>query len=223
MIKNIVLGILLCLSISSFAQDDPLFKVRKSELGIDVTSLIGRTLAISRFGFFEQEYQPTYYLIYRQHFSTFRLRALAGGRFDSNNLDNEADRLMNIDYKLGIETITNLGRKWQIFYGLDLAVGHDYRYNEQSWTGQLYEYKNDVDYFGVAPFLGLKFFISNRMNISVETSLLFRRNIYHESRTWISTVDPNPTQDPLENIDHNYAGFSTEYIAPDFIVFGFKL
>jgi len=224
MIKRIILGLLICLSINTFAQnDDPLFKVRKSEIGIDVTSIIGRTVLFGPYGSYSTYYEPTYFVTYRQHFSTFRIRALVGGDYNANNLENNARSRMSIDYKLGIETITNLGRKWQIFYGLDLAGGHDYDYREQSWTGQLYEIVNNVDYIGAAPFLGLKFFISNRMNVSIEASILFRRNFHKESTTWMATIDENPNEEPRENTNDVYTGFNTQYIAPDFIVLGFKL
>ena len=220
-----LIGLLFLTTIGICQSDkDALSKTYHSELGLDVTSLMGRTSIIGAFGFYSIQYQPTYYFYYRYRFNNFRLRAAAGGNATINNLENSNHEEWSYDYKLGLELFTKLGKRWELYYGVDALQGKTKRYYEyERYAEYLISYDQETSYSGAAPFVGLRFEITKRMNITVEMSTYLRREHVIDNRLFIKDVVDNPTRERPEDSMDDYNQMRIQYIAPDFFVLNFLL
>ena len=222
--KKYVLSVLvfgLCLSLT--AQDASSEKFVKHELGFDATSLIGRMTGISAFGIWSVPYEPTYYVYYRAHIGKMRLRASAGGNYLSNNSDVQTET-SQFDYKIGAEFSTKISKKFELYYGVDGVSGLNRNYREWEYGGEyLVAYDYALDYVGVAPFMGVRFKITDRISLMSELSAIFRREQVKDNRFTKEILVPNPTIQSWDESFDEYTQTQVLYTAPDFIVLSFML
>lgn len=222
--KKYVLSVFIisvCLSLT--AQDATSEKFVKHELGFDATSLIGRVIGISPYGFWTAPYEPTYYVYYRAHIGKMRLRATAGGDHVSNDANVQTTETQ-FDYKIGAEFATQISKRFEFYYGLEGVSGLNRSYREWEYAGDyLVVYDYALDYVGVAPFMGVRFKITDRISLMSELSAVFRREQVKDNRFTKETLVPNPTAQPWEDDFNEFNQTQVLYTAPDFIVLSFVL
>ena len=213
----------------SIAQDSTNLKNNNwsNEIGIDITGFI-KQFVIST----DQQYNyytPIYLVNYRRLFKAGNIRSAIGG--DYNNSDtkdiNEEDKLKYKSYSIaaliGWEFEEKLSKRWKIFYGLDFRTfifyeKDDVLYNEPEYT-VAQERKNRS--FGLAPLLGIKFQITNRLALFTETSFGFYFQNIEESR-YFTTISNNTTYLP-EDEKESTKRISGHFNQPLSLVISFKL
>ena len=222
--KKYVLSALIfgcCLSLT--AQDAESDKIFKHEIGFDATSLIGQVTNVTDFGVWVTPYEPTYYVYYRAHIGSMRIRAAVGGDYLSNDSEIKTKN-SQLDYKIGAEFSRKIGKKVEFYYGLDGVGGSSQDYREWEYADEYliaYDYK--LDYAGIAPFIGVRFQITDRISLMSELSAIFRREDVVDNRYTKEVLVDNPTvQEREESIDE-YTQTRILYTAPDFIVLSFML
>jgi hypothetical protein len=222
--KNLLLLALLLLTVNSFAQNEDSSKVRRNEIGLDITSLIGRTAILSVYGYYPTDYEPTYYAYYRRNFDKIRLRAAAGGDLSSIDLEQNNKKKLSLDYKIGAEFFSPISKRFELYYGLDLVGGKkENSYNYEYYDEYLYDVQLKTDYIGAAPFLGIRFQITDRMNMRVEMAMVVRQESIIDKFVLKEVLVDNPSRDLLEERDNDFKHMRVFYTAPDFIVLGFVL
>lgn len=160
-------------------QDSELYA---NEIGVDITGLI------KEFTYFNQpnvgnNYSPIYYITYRHKFSKGNIRLGLGGMFNDraianpNNI-NFQNRSTNaaVDLRIGYEFVTNLGKRSQLYYGIDFRPGFSTFkskvHSSSSPTTSSYDWVNETQMtYGIAPILGYRFRITNRISFTTELSL----------------------------------------------------
>ena len=162
---------------------------RHHEIGIDVTGFIKRFLNVGNvfydqgygYYYYPEPYNPIYQATYRYMMKPGNIRFGVGGAINSEDFDNIIyygdstirKRVNNIlDLRLGWEFKTDLSKRWQAFYGLDIRGSYVYSRND-AWN-------IDIDYvtgresktkvLGIAPVLGFRFKISSRFSLTTEAS-----------------------------------------------------
>ena len=163
-------------TISLNAQEES--KTYKNEIGLDATGFI-RTIV--NFNSDNQNYFPTYYLSYRRKFKPGNIRFAIGGNYDKRDIPAVFENDINayyrssksFDARIGWEFKTELSRRWQVYYGMDVRPGFNYYYNDaQYWNGG---YANGIEtktqVLGFAPLLGFRFKLTDRISLLTESSL----------------------------------------------------
>jgi hypothetical protein len=95
-----------------------------------------------------------------------------------------------INFRIGYEAYENLSTRFQVFYGVDLRVGYSLRKNDaNSWgSGYANGDENQLQEFGIAPVLGLRYRFNKRLSLFTECNLLIN---YMEtySRRYYTPID----------------------------------
>ena len=173
----------------------------RNEFGIDATAFIKQFLNFSS-GQFPDYYYSTYYLTYRRHFSFGNIRSGIG--FDYSDYDIPAAFVddsnkyhynsYSLNSRIGWEFTDNINTRWQIFYGMDFRPVLSYIKNDaQYWNGG---YANGSESksqtFGIAPILGFRFRLANRLSISTEASFSFNIRQTESRRFYIPVTNQYP-------------------------------
>jgi hypothetical protein len=187
--KKIFLTVVMTsLILTSFSQDTTKRdKVHRNEFGIDATGFIKQLLNFNQNEYYYY-YYPNYYLTYRRHFKCGNIRFALGGDFSDHDIpaaftgDSNKYHYTSYSYdcRIGWEFFNELSKRWQVFYGLDFRPSKSYTKNDVPyWNGG---YANGTEtksqIYGIAPLLGFRFKLSNRLSIMTETS--FSVNIQKE-------------------------------------------
>lgn len=221
--KKLLVAICMILSFQSMNAQEVEPKTFNGEIGFDATSLVGRFFNVSDFGFFVDNRQPTYFIYYRQHVGDMRIRATAGGDYLQNDSETN-DNAWSYNYKIGAEFINDLSKRFQLIYGLDIAGGDMKSYREFEYASQyLMAYNDELSYLGIAPFLGLRFKINERISLITEMSTMFRIEEVKDQITVLETLVPSPTTEPFDERNDVYNQTRVLYSAPDFLVLSFML
>lgn len=156
---------------------DKIAKSYKNEFGIDATSFILLYLKLTPD---ELTYQPPYYLTYRRKFQTGNIRFAIGGRFANYNIppvyvEDHNEYLynsFNIGVRVGWEFKNEISKRWQVFYGLDFRPSFQHTVDDASFWNGGYAYGIDykVENYGIAPLLGFRFRLNERLSLSTETT-----------------------------------------------------
>src|SRR5688572_21238722 len=163
-------------------------KVRRHELGLDITGFLKQFLNFNFDPFYSSTYYPTYYLTYRLHFEKMNLRMAIGGDGEYNDFVSPYPtdsnyryerKTFSIDYRIGIEGFSNIGKRWQIYYGADFRPSFTYTKNDAPyWNGG---YANGSESFtqvyGLSPLIGFRFRINSRLSFTTEASIAFNLQI----------------------------------------------
>ncbi len=227
--KRIHLLATLCTALFANAQDSSQVKVYKNELGLDATGMLRQFLHFNG-SQFPEYYNPVYFISYRRHFGKCNLRAAIGGLyyfepFESpfTNDPNEYERgSQQFDLRVGFEWTSELSKRWQTFYGLDYKQGFYKDHNDAPfWNGG---YANGRDTkiigYGIAPLLGFRFRLTERISLITEASLTLKLETI-ESRRYFLSVDPQSFPPQPEVIDPKITRINTSFEQPLSIFFTF--
>jgi len=201
--RKLLLTILVSSSITtSFAQDSTnQTKVYHNEFGIDATGFLKQFLNFSDQQY-PSYYSPTYYLTYRRHFNSGNVRFAFGGAFSNYDIPASLPDDLNkyhynsysLSTRIGCEFVNDLGKNWQVFYGLDFRSNVSYIKNDVPyWNGGYAngsETKSQI--YGAAPLLGFRFKLSNRISILTETSLSINWQKEYSRRYYIPVTSQYP-------------------------------
>jgi len=193
--------ILLCCSLIiaaySKAQDATDDKPHSIELGVDATSLLRNAF------FFEGGYQLSpYFLTFRKHFTRTNIRAALGGNYSNRDLAdiipddprNYMDLSYNINARVGYEWFNELSKHWQEFYGVDFRPS--YYYSKRLGPDYSWSYANgsesNIYQYGLAPVLGFRFHITDRLSLLTEASLTFILQKEEQRRYFVPASDLDP-------------------------------
>lgn len=154
----------------------------KNELGLDVTGFIRFFTQFQQSNDFA--YNPTYYLTYRRYFSPGNIRFGIGGDYDRFEVSTPLTDSLTfyntesaITMRVGWEWKTELGKRWQAYYGADFRYIHSSGDIEANFFNGGYaegiEYKART--LGLSPILGFRFRLNDRISLITEASL----SIYH--------------------------------------------
>ena len=229
--KKIFLTLTLAsLLLSGFAQDSLRTKPRNNEFGIDATGFIKQFISLS-ISEYPQYYSPTYYLTYRRHFKPGNIRFAIGGNYSSRDLspafagDTNKYRAKSsgLDTRVGWEFYNNLGKRWQVYYGIDFTVSYSYSKNDAPYWNGGYANGSEsrIQTYGLSPLLGFKFKILKRLSISTEASFIIYMQQTENRRYYIpvaSGYPPIPDQvSPLtKNLSTSFTQPVSVFIAFDF-------
>jgi hypothetical protein len=209
--KLFIPALLLLFTPMSYSQDISPAKVYKNELGVDVTGFIKNILPSSN-GQFVEYYVPTYYITYRRHFKPGNIRSAIGGSYLSNDispafaLDSNSYHNLgySLDFRLGWEFISELSKRWQLYYGLDFRPTLLYSKNDAPyWNGG---YANGREFssriLGFAPILGFRWRLNHRISLTTETSLALNFEQRKNRNYFIPVTSQYPSlpdiEDPVE-------------------------
>ncbi len=218
--KKLLLITYICfIGLSSFAQDTTKVNKHPNEFGIDVTGFIKQFLNFNT-SQFPTYYSPTYYLTYRRYFGCGNLRVEIGGDFMNNQVAPENttdsnkyyDRSSSLYLSVGWEFYTNIGKRWQIFYGADFRPSFTYSKNDvMFWNGGYAQgQETQTQVYSVAPLLGVRLKLTKRLSILTETSYSI---IYEQdnTKTYFTPLSgaplpaPVPTSQKLTKMFSSYA------------------
>lgn len=195
----------------SFGQDtvkssstQPPEKKHRNELGLDMTPFIKYYLNFSdNFDY----YQPGYMLTYRRYFKKSNIRSAIGGNYLYSEIPSpyNGDSLTNIFYnkqrslvfRLGYEFFQDLSKRWQVYYGADLNATCSYQRNDAPyWNGGYANgYETTTAGYGIAPVLGIRFKMSNRISLITESSFLIQYYTSSSYRYYIPVTSAYPPKE----------------------------
>lgn len=180
---------LLSFSIAN-AQDSVKVKKYRNEIGIDLTPFIKFYLNFDQNQFYYYNYIPSYYLTYRFHFKKSNIRAAIGGDYYTSEITSPYsgdpnkyfNRQENINFRIGYEFIENISKRWQVFYGIDFRPSFRHERNDAPWWNGGYANGSDTKTtnYGVAPLLGFRLKLNNRLSILTETS--YQLNVFESKK-----------------------------------------
>lgn len=220
--KLILIAVICSLAWSANAQDSTQSNNYKNEFGLDVTGFLQQFLYMNG-SQFPNYYTPVYYLTYRRHIGKCNLRAAIGGLyyhqpFESPfiNDQNEYERnTQQFDLRVGWEWTSEISRRWQAFYGLDYRQGFMHDYNDAPYwnAGYANGRESTTISYGIAPVLGIRFRLNERISLSTEASLNCRFETYENRRFFLST-DPNSYPPLPDVVDPKVTSFQTSFAQP---------
>ena len=210
-------------------------KVYKNELGVDVTGFFRRFFPVIQTDYYGQYYyieSPAYYLTYRRHFKGGNIRGGIGGDFsrrDVKNYYNTTDTKkyfslnQSISTRLGWEFTNELSKKWQVYYGLDLKFSkqyystNGYYFNADYITG--YEYT--AQKYGIAPLLGFRFKLTNRLSLTTEACLTVNFENSYSERTFTPTSNLYPSKN--KEVTPRMNSISSNFTQPLSVILTFDI
>lgn len=183
-----------CLT-ANYAQEVDKNQNFKHEFGLDITDLM-RQFLFSSGGFFPvsqgvtESYTLSYRLMYKDKLN---LRLGVGGNL--RNGDQNIDTL-NFDigskairYRIGIDRIQPISKRWEAYYGIDFF--QELREENNSFTNSnnnnnyIRNRVNSENRYGVSPLLGIRFRFNDR--VGLQTSL--NAEIYQSTNTTTTSYE----------------------------------
>ncbi len=103
-------------------------------------------------------------------------------RFDTIN---DSRSVITLEGSMGIERKVNLYKKFQVFFGADFfiryfEVENISRQSRYTWDNR-YTKSND---YGIAPFIGFRYKLNNRISITTESNIKLFYTDYHNGRNY---------------------------------------
>lgn len=209
-------------------KDTSAAKRHQNELGTDATALVMQVLHLTEPQFGGYYGAPEYYLTYRRYFKPGNIRAAIGGYYSASPIQNtQIDtgeyyvirRAMAV--RAGWEFCSELSKRWQAFYGLDVLFSGEYYQNDWIFSNGGYQ-NGRIDILksiGLGPILGFRFRLNPRLSLSTETRFsIHRLQDYH--RQWSVPIDNPLPLLPDEITD--VKSWRTEFAAPTSLFFTFS-
>ena len=188
LLLSLIFATLFFISYSQELIDSTPTKVYHNEFGIDMTGFIKQFLQANQvndpFGgsYPVIYYDPFYYLTYRRHFKKSNLRFAIGGDFSKEEVlldevdesEKYYDQTASINLRLGWEFFNDIGKRWQAYYGLDFRAqfihikNDDWSSSSSGGYARGREFKTKT--FGIAPLIGFRFKLTDRLSISTEAT-----------------------------------------------------
>jgi hypothetical protein len=221
--KKIILILCLCATCAALpAQDSTQATRYKNEFGIDATGFLKQFVYLNGTQFPEY-YTPVYYLTYRRHIGKCNLRAAIGGLvfhqpFDSpygtGDPNSYEHSNVQVDARIGWEWTNELSRRWQVFYGADYRQGFIHDKNDAPYWNGGYAYGRETTFlsYGVAPLLGFRFRLTERLSLATEASFGFYLST-SETRKYYQPVSPQYPPMPDE-LSPKYRSYRTSFAQP---------
>ena len=200
----------------------------KNEIGIDATGFIKQYLS---FGYsdYPQNYYPTYFMTYRRKFDAGNIRVGLGGDYQTRNIlspyagDSNKYRTTSYSmiFRLGWEWKSNIGKRWQVYYGGDVRYVLNYDKNDAPFFNGGYAngYENKTKVYQVGPILGFRFKLNKRLSLRTE-SALYLSYVEQTGRNYYKAVNPGLPFLPDENTDPSFIT-SIGYAQPISVFFTF--
>lgn len=223
----------LCIGVfatSLVGQDAP--KEYRNEFGLDGTGFIRSFLSFNEESAIYGNYEPIYYLSYRRKFKPGNIRFAIGGAYEQMDLPgsgSQSDSLMfvrnsySIDFRIGWEFTNELSSRWQVYYGLDFRTSFSHSYNEARYYSGGYANgtESDNQILGIAPLLGFRFRITDRISLLTEAnfSLNWAKT---ENRDFFTPVNSTYPELPDE-VDPTTNSVYTSFRQPLSIFFVFDI
>jgi hypothetical protein len=207
---------------------------RRNEVGVDVTTFLWQFLGqvssdgISNYAFV---YPTPYWVTYRYHFHKYwNLRFAVGGTITNDEepglggptTETYTNKNSELDLSIGAERAEELGKRWQIFYGIDFRPAWFYQYNDFIYSNGGYQYGSEQHgtAMAIAPMLGIRYRITPRFSILTEASLPFV-STHNERRDFFKPLgDGYP---PMEDQTQTTNGFHTAFTPPLSVIATFDL
>lgn len=202
----------------AYSQDTATCKGHNHEIGLDATPLLQQFFFLN----IDQNYPVInpYHIMYRYHMNQWAIRGGIGGYYWTDEYKPDETTLFNrkqslLQFRLGMEHKIEMGRRWQCFYGLDLLTNtnhdhDDYQYSNGSQIVGCYKMIS----YGVAPILGFRFKISDRISLTTESSYQFLR--YNIVDKQLYTPDSSQSSESTEK------GMETYFQTPKSLFFTFN-
>ena len=204
----------------TFGQDTTKhLKVYHNEFGIDATGFIKQFLNFNQSQFGGNYYQPTYYLTYRRLLKCGNIRfAIGGDLANAEALPVPPDSVTtrsssySLDARLGWEFFINLHKRWQVFYGVDFRPSYSYSKNDGAFNNGGYANgtENKTQIYGIAPLLGFRFKLTDRLSLTTEASYSINFSTYEGRRyfTPLSSQFPSKPDELVPKTKRMYSNFS---------------
>ncbi len=195
-----ILLFLMIISTFVFSQEES--KVRKTEIGIDVTSLITSTIgnginpSISDFPF-------TIKNRIKEENRYFRIGMGVNVATSLDLFTDQSSKSSRYNLRLGVEKREAIGGRFSLLYGLDLFG----KYSKQTIGSSFADIENLGLTFGTSPFLGVQFKINNRIALELESS--FSASYTYQKNALI--IESNPPDEEKSN------QFSARIILPQWL------
>ena len=111
------------------------------------------------------------------------------GISDSISVYQENSYAFNI--RAGWEWNTSLSKRWTVFYGGDLRYGYAFEKDEAIYfnAGYAQGTEQSANVFGLAPVLGIRFIINDRISLITEATFSVNYGIGERKQTFIPTPD----------------------------------
>ena len=164
-----------------FAQSDSSSVRYRNEVGTDFTGFLRQFLSWG--GSTDPGYNyyvPNYMVTYRYHLKNWNIRAAVGAEFSDQDQptpyeygpETYASSSAEVSLRVGGERYAELGKRWQVYYGLDVRPSWSQRVDDaQYWNGGYSNgYESKVVNTAIAPLLGVRFRIAKRFSILTESS-----------------------------------------------------
>lgn len=186
---------------STTADTSKSVKGSRHELSIGATNLTDRLFPFFYWDYWyywDEDYfflssmnmPPTYGISYKYHFTKLALRTGLDFNTDRSNIKETASssstpssekteyRFTRFGARLGLEVKKDAG-KTQWFAGGDLFYEHFNSRYEYTNTGIEDEYSFNRDSYGISPLVGVRYYVSKIISLSVESKLNMFNNIYN--------------------------------------------
>lgn len=199
--KILLSGLVALAACTATAQEgsDP-FKSYHNEFGVDATGFLRQFFNIDQMS--GSNYYPNYYITYRRKFSAGNIRFAIGGAFSNSDvppvypgdLNKYKQKNISFDARIGWEFKTDLSRRWQVFYGADFKPSYYHQQDDAPYWNGGYANGRDskMENYGVAPVLGFRFRLTNRLSILTETSLSLNFQSITDRSYYISPFPQTP-------------------------------
>ena len=230
--KKITLSILFAgFTLSILAQDSSAVKFRRHELGIDVTGFVQQFFFFNG-SQFPVTYNPYYMITYRYHLPKGNIRAAVAGSMYQSDIDpiftTDEHSYSKAGYsaklRIGYERYTELGKRWQAFYGIDFRP--EYTYDKNDVTnyngGYASGYESKLLVMGIAPVLGIRFRLNDRISLSTETNFSINWS-KSDSRRFYNSIDASLYPPKTDDMVQHTKSISSSYGQPLSVLFTFDL
>lgn len=212
-----------------YSQGDTISKY-KNEFGLDATGFIRFFTKIQNTS--DYFYTPTYYLTYRRYFDSGNIRFGIGGNAYTQEQPSPfgdstiyKDNSSSLDSRIGWEFKSELSKRWQAYYGLDFRFSFGNRKNESAFFngGYAYGFESHFTTFGIAPVLGFRFRLNDRISLLTEANFSFNVSKYYNNRDFYTPVSGSGNPELPDKPTPDTKSIYTQFAQPIAIYFVFNI
>lgn len=205
-------------------------KTFKNELGFDITGSLKYFFTLNQTYPYEQT-PALYFFSYRRKFKPGNIRMAIGGNYLHNERDPQFPgetssyfyNAYSVQFRIGWEFVNNIGKRSQIYYGIDVRPSYNYDNSNSQYTvdGYSYGYEVKTQKYGLAPLFGYRVKLSPRISLTAETSisLILSKS---DQRTYSIPVSSAYPAVP-DNVSPTLKSFYTSFSQPFSLVATFDL
>lgn len=209
--------LLLLISVYSFSQDLPDLKAYKNDIGFNTAILLNGIISANQAPFdFMYKNQKSSNTALRIGASIF---ASVNTNFYGSSVNYDKRDNWAFDILFGKEKQHQLSKRWIFHYGADVKAYYS-NYKAQTYNNSQLSYQSETVNWGggVAPFLGIRFQILERLYVATEASLRIAYGRNGNTWTW---YDSNTSQSNSRNEDFNSVNIFAQPAAGVFVFYRF--